>query len=409
MLDKAREDMASGGIECRPTDNDKRHVLQAIFAVLCWTSATLKPLVGANATRPAAAAPPLHDPNTTEEGSSNASSKFTVLSAENCSRIYSSSNTRRPIGSLFHTYRSRSHAAHSREQGTLETTLGGVDTQTASSTFEDMLYEPGLTYHSLLMAGHVQIRWVDTLTAHLYFNRSTRELSVFRYPSICAARIYSVQNIKVLERCVIQLNMHLACDESPYLPEHVDVPSITEKLLPHQLTDSPDEPASIYKEVLLTYRLLFGQSQRSRKCISQLLDNATNASSAGISRRMESNDHPVLADPLLRKRSGPHIKGNIFPASALDVRNELIESGSYSARDDFPVFGPRLLSLQRYNKRRQLTKITDLWRDRRNPLQWYTFWVVTIIGGFGLIVALLQLVVGFVQMAYAIHPAAELK
>ena len=216
MLDTAREDMASGGIECRPTDNDKRHVLQAIFAVLCWTSATLKPLVGANATRPAAAAPPLHDPNTTEEGSSNASSKSTVLSAENCSRIYSSSNTRRPIGSLFHTYRSRSHAAHSREQGTLETTLGGVDTQTASSTFEDMLYEPGLTYHSLLMAGHVQIRWVDTLTAHLYFNRSTRELSVFRYPSICAARIYSVQNIKVLERCVIQLNMHLACDESPY-------------------------------------------------------------------------------------------------------------------------------------------------------------------------------------------------
>ncbi|KAK8108172.1 uncharacterized protein PG998_010185 [Apiospora kogelbergensis] len=384
MLDTAREDMASGGIECRPTDNDKRHVLQAIFAVLCWTSATLKPLVGANATRPAAAAPPLHDPNTTEEGSSNASSKSTVLSAENCSRIYSSSNTRRPISSLFHTYRSRSHAAHSREQGTLETTLGGVDTQAASSTFEDMLYEPGLTYHSLLMAGHVQIRWVDTLTAHLYFNRSTRELSVFRYPSICAARIYSVQNIKVLE-------------------------SITEKLLPHQLTDSPDEPASIYKEVLLTYRLLFGQSQRSRKCISQLLDNATNASSAGISRRMESNDHPVLADPLLRKRSGPHIKGNIFPASALDVRNELIESGSYSARDDFPVFGPRLLSLQRYNKRRQLTKITDLWRDRRNPLQWYTFWVVTIIGGFGLIVALLQLVVGFVQMAYAIHPAAELK
>lgn len=180
--------------------------------------------------------------------------------------------------------------------------------------------------------------------------------------------------------------------------------------------DTLDGPPSIYQEILLSYRLLFGQSSRSRQLLSGLLSSKSKEqlSSMGdepIDQLLELlctkalySRRKFLGLPLGR-RLGPHIRADLFPTSALDVYGEILESDGYSAQDDFPVFGQRLLALQRYNKRRQPTKITDLWRDRRNPLQWYTFWVVTFIGGTGILLALLQLLVGFVQMAYAITPA----
>jgi sterol desaturase/sphingolipid hydroxylase (fatty acid hydroxylase superfamily) len=86
------------------------------------------------------------------------------------------------------------------------------------------------------------------------------------------------------------------------------------------------------------------------------------------------------------------------------MADELIESNTYSARDDFPVFGQRLLALQRYNRRHQPSKITDLWRNRQNPLQWYTFWAVLVVGGSGLLLAILQLIIGVLQLVYTIRP-----
>src|SRR5271170_5287848 len=35
----------------------------------------------------------------------------------------------------------------------------------------------------------VNIRWVDTLALHLDYDKSSRTLSIFKYPSICAASI----------------------------------------------------------------------------------------------------------------------------------------------------------------------------------------------------------------------------
>ncbi|KAL6401120.1 hypothetical protein AUP68_16844 [Ilyonectria robusta] len=319
----------------------------------------------------------------------------TVLYAENCSRIYSSSNLRRPASLMFRTYRRQ--ALTSVNQGDFAFT--SLDPQPAGNNFEDMLYEPSLTYESLHMIGRVRIKWVDTLTAHLSFDRATRELSVYCYPSFCVAKILSEENVEILQ-------------------------SITGKLLPPQFGDSSQEPASVYRETLLTYRLLFGQSHKSRKILTGILEKVSlnetgaNMSQNGGSATADEIDRflkTLCTTPLhtrrrflglhLGKKSGPHIRGDLFPISALSLDHELIESNSYSARDDFPVFGQRLLALQRFNKRHQPSKMTDLWRDRRNPLQWYTFWAVLIVGGFGMLLGLLQLTVGFVQMAYAIHPA----
>lgn len=70
----------------------------------------------------------------------------------------------------------------------------------------------------------------------------------------------------------------------------------------------------------------------------------------------------------------------------------------YRSRDDFPLLGDRLLALQTYSNRLQPNKLRDLWRDRRNPLQWYTFWAVLLIGGGSLIASILQLVVSIAML-----------
>lgn len=215
---------------------------------------------------------------------------------------------------------------------------------------------------------------------------------------------------------------------NPLLPPNSRISSITENLLPSQQSFySTREPASIYQEVLLSYRLLFGQTHKSRKLLGQILHHLPSDPEADTSRIVGGLQEDMLdtfletlcTSPLhsgrcfsglsLGKKPRPHIRGDLFPSSSLNVHDELIESDTYSARDDFPTFGLRLLALQRHNMRRQPSKVTDLWRDRRNPLQWYTFWAVIWVGGGAIVLALLQLVVAVVQMAYTIHPAEQVK
>jgi len=42
-----------------------------------------------------------------------------------------------------------------------------------------------------------------------------------------------------------------------------------------------------------------------------------------------------------------------------------------------------------------------LWQDRRDMLRWYTFWVVTIIGGLGILLGFGQLGLAAAQVYYA--------
>lgn len=194
-----------------------------------------------------------------------------------------------------------------------------------------------------------------------------------------------------------------------------------------------EEKSALYREVLLSYRLLFGQSASSRKLFTQLhgqsfkrasttyghhilADYQDSANSCGDATADEIDPflYTICTTPLnshLRyshiigwKTSSTLLPGEIFPSSALDHNGQLQESDTYSGRDDFPIFGPRLLALQRYNMRQQPSRIRDFWRDRRNPLQWYTFWAVLWIGGASIILAVLQLVVGIVQIYYTVRP-----
>lgn len=161
-------------------EQDKRRGLVAMFAALCWTTASLDPVV-----EEGAADSPLH------------------LLAENSGRRYTARDTRRPLSKMFYSF---------REAGTLPAMQGTEWQSQPDSEYqpgparrlagdeEDALFESSLNYFTLHTIGRIKLKWVDTLTAHLAFDRSTRTLSLFRYPSFCVANVLRKNDVVVLRR-----------------------------------------------------------------------------------------------------------------------------------------------------------------------------------------------------------------
>ena len=69
----------------------------------------------------------------------------------------------------------------------------------------------------------------------------------------------------------------------------------------------------------------------------------------------------------------------------------------YNVNKDFPLYGERLLTLRSLLKPKGLR---ELWKDKRDSLQWYTFWAVVFLGITGVVLGLLQIALAIVQ-AYA--------
>ncbi|KAJ3944324.1 uncharacterized protein N0V96_005850 [Colletotrichum fioriniae] len=213
------------------------------------------------------------------------------------------------------------------------------------------------------------IQWVDTLSEHLKFNLVNRRLSIFRFPTFC----------------VLSALRKEGKEATPLLD------SINEGFMPITPENRYQNYVTLEQEVLVSYRLLFGQSARSRKLIRSDLG------------KLEKSGQPF--DNLLHTLCGPKkevdkLPRSIWPVGCRDFEQEkLLESDVYSAQSDFPRLGYRLINLQRFSLRQKPRRLTDLWRDRRNPLQWYTFWAVLWVGGAGIMLAIIQTVLAGVQVA----------
>ena len=153
--------------------------------------------------------------------------------------------------------------------------------------------------------------------------------------------------------------------------------------------------------MLLTYRLLFGQSPHSRAIALKLLKKLK--LSSGDIDPFLSTICTVSAtrSRFFRRFANPGLPAHLFPATILDINDRLIESDTYSSQDDFPHFGSRLLEVQQYNLMQQPSRVRDLRRDRRNPLQWYTFWAVLWVGGITSWLGILQLGATVIQTYYS--------
>ncbi|KAL8645083.1 MAG: hypothetical protein Q9226_007461 [Calogaya cf. arnoldii] len=119
---------------------------------------------------------------------------------------------------------------------------------------------------------------------------------------------------------------------------------------------------------------------------------------AGENSRSPSQDEAV-AKPLSqfdvdrglnRPKYSYEIKEHLTPVTTFPV----VERISYL---EFPCYYHRLEELRRYMDSRQPRGLRALWRDRRNTNAYYTFWLVTLFGGFGVLLGLLTLAVAIVQ------------
>ncbi|KAI0384928.1 hypothetical protein F5Y04DRAFT_292512 [Hypomontagnella monticulosa] len=348
---------------------EKRYVLRAIFAVLCWTSGTLVPLI---------------------------KDESSMLEAKNIDQLYSvrtNNDLLRPLDKLFQKFR------YSNEDVRSSAEPRGGTVRNARSSSDDTLYESSLNYFTLSTIGGIEIQWVDTITAHLAFDLQKRTLSIFRFPSFCIANVFRHSDIKALE-----------CVTTGLLP-------------PHRCPDSAAKPGTIHLEILSSYRLLFGQSSRLGKLVDELHEH--------YSRSLPGNGPPtnqdlgdadfsaVFArdvDPFLKAYTLPisqsryfgltklaALPKNIFPSSDPERGIRIRNPETHSASRNFPVYGPRLCQIQEFITSQRPNKVTGLWYDRRNLLQWYTFWAVLWIGGLGILLSLSQLVVGIVQVYLSTH------
>lgn len=146
----------------------------------------------------------------------------------------------------------------------------------------------------------------------------------------------------------------------------------------------------LIQEVLMSYRLLFGQSHASRALAKSLVHELEKHG------RVDGLLGYLCTKP--QKDVNRRLPSSFWPVTCRDFDGNLQEAGCYSAQDDFPLLGNRLVALQEFGLRQQPSRLRDLWRDRRSPLQWYTFWAVLVFGGISNIVAILQLFVGVLQL-----------
>ena len=133
------------------------------------------------------------------------------------------------------------------------------------------------------------------------------------------------------------------------------------------------------RELLTTYRLIFSQNSRSRR---------------QYRKRAKQYLTPLPhEDPLI-----PRLCGEDWTKEK--VYEEIYIGGAktvYSAMHDFPIFGDRLLALQRFVLVQSPDDWLSLWRDRREPLRFWTLWAVIFFGLFTVILGILQVGLAIAQ------------
>jgi hypothetical protein len=123
-----------------------------------------------------------------------------------------------------------------------------------------------------------------------------------------------------------------------------------------------------FREVLLSYRLLFGEERRSRRTFRSWVSRWQSEW-----KSTPDNSKPP-ADPLLLVLGSQSWESD----EARQIYDEIgatDPASLYSPTGDFKYFGKRLLDLQTYVRDRRSTSIVGLWFDTRNLQWWWTFWV----------------------------------
>jgi len=201
----------------------------------------------------------------------------------------------------------------------------------------------------------VRVQWVDSLSCHLELDSSSGTLFVFRYPSFCLASLRQ-QRRKDASKSVL----HSCGLERPG-----SIPWATE-----------EDITELLREILLSYRLIFGQNKRSRAVFRRLRPFA------GVSKEEED---PFLSQLCGRKR--PDYPGDIT----------LVEREEYDLAGDFPHLRSKIVRIHGYASSRKPRSLRQLWMDKRDSTAWLALWSVLIFGSLSILLALIQAVFQILQ------------
>lgn len=231
------------------------------------------------------------------------------------------------------------------------------DSSDARKTLGQYKHLESISFNAFLLVSvaGITINWVDSLSCHLDFDEAAKIVHLFRFPSFCAACMVGVVGDSTSEDYKSVLH---ACSQRQ------------RRITQWATTEEVDQMLS---EILLSYRVLFGQCKQSRNLFRKLIPLS------------DGTQDPLLADFCGRKQSH-------FP-----IGHE--ERAAYELARDFPIFKSKLARLQHFTSQCKPRSWKQLWRDKRDSAGWFTFWAVILIGGLGVLLAFVQVILQILQLA----------
>lgn len=207
----------------------------------------------------------------------------------------------------------------------------------------------------LTCLGQVNLKWTDSLACHLELDTASNTLYLFRYPTFCVANLCE-KGFQRTDGAVLH-----ACAK----------PSIAKS----QWATS-DDISHMLLETLASYRLLFGQSKPARQLFRSL------APFEGI----PPEGHDALLTELCGRKNCKKL-------------SECYDRDNYDLIHDFPVLRCRISTLQYHLSTLKPRTWNELWQDKRDSAQWFTFWTVLILGGSGVLLSFLQVILQILQIS----------
>lgn len=129
-------------------------------------------------------------------------------------------------------------------------------------------------------------------------------------------------------------------------------------------------------EIILSYRLLFGQDKKSRR----------------IFQSME----PFKGEP---SEAHDFLLAQLCGSKTITLPILCKEQEFYRLSRDFPILRSRIASLLQQMTNLKPRGWKEIWNDKRDSVQWYTFWAVMVFGGSGIALAFIQVVLQAAQLA----------
>ena len=148
------------------------------------------------------------------------------------------------------------------------------------------------------------------------------------------------------------------------------------------------------QEVLLSYRLLFGQTKMSRKLFKKLKKQMIREGKLTLDPFLE-----VLCSCSTSDTKIANLPKEIWPKSCRDLEGRLAKFECYGIDSDFPLIGRNLLAIQRFCLHQRPRTFWSFWIDTRDRPKWFTFWLVTIVGIAALILAIVEVGLSAAQIA----------